>query len=63
LSIGDKVIEASEATVKSGAYPIQRVLWVFTKGKPSAVEQAFIDFLLGAEGQKIVAEMGYMPIK
>jgi phosphate transport system substrate-binding protein len=55
-------IEATIDNVNSGKYPVQRVLWVFTKGQPSALEQAFIDYLLSSVGQKIVGEMGYIPI-
>jgi ABC-type phosphate transport system substrate-binding protein len=31
------------------------------KGKPSAAEKAFIDFVLG-DGQKIIESHGYIPV-
>lgn len=55
-------IEATIDNVNSGKYPVQRVLWVFTNGQPSELEQAFIDYLLSPAGQKIVVEMGYIAI-
>jgi phosphate transport system substrate-binding protein len=55
-------VEATIDNVNSGKYPVQRVLWVFTKGQPTALEQTFIDYLLSSAGQKIVQEMGYIPI-
>jgi phosphate transport system substrate-binding protein len=60
LKIGG--VEATIQNVNSGAYPVQRVLWVFTNGQPSELEQAFIDYLLSPAGQKIVTDMGYIAI-
>jgi len=60
LKIGG--VEATIANVDSGTYQVQRVLWVFTNGQPSELEQAFIDYLLSPAGQKIVEEMGYIAI-
>jgi phosphate transport system substrate-binding protein len=55
-------VEATIENVNAGTYTVQRVLWVFTSGQPNELEQAFIDYLLGPEGQQIVEEMGYIPI-
>jgi phosphate transport system substrate-binding protein len=55
-------VEATIDNVNSGKYPVQRVLWVFTSGQPTELEKAFIDYLLSPAGQKIVGEMGYIPI-
>jgi phosphate transport system substrate-binding protein len=60
LKIGG--VEATIANVNSGTYLVQRVLWVFTSGQPSELEQAFIDYLLSPAGQQIVEEMGYIAI-
>ena len=46
-----------------GKYPIVRRLYFHTKGTPSELEKAFIDFCRGAEGQKIVEDMGYIRLK
>jgi phosphate transport system substrate-binding protein len=55
-------IEATVANVLSGDYPIQRSLYLITKGNPSALEQAFIDFVLSSEGQEVVEDVGYIKV-
>lgn len=49
--------------VKKGTYPISRPLFFYTKGEPEGAAKAFIDFVLSSEGQKIVAELDFVPIK
>jgi phosphate transport system substrate-binding protein len=60
LSIGG--IAATVDNVVSGTYPISRNLYLITKGTPSTLEAAFIDFVLSSEGQKVVEDMGYIKI-
>ncbi len=55
-------IEPSEATVINGSYKISRPFLFLTKGAPNAATKAFIDFVLSAEGQKIVSEK-YVKVK
>ena len=58
-------IDGVEATVKNilfGDYPIVRTLYLITKGEPSELEKAFIDFVLSEEGQKVVEDMGYIKV-
>ncbi|MBA2840117.1 phosphate transport system substrate-binding protein [Methanococcus maripaludis] len=52
----------TEANVISGTYKVSRTLNVITNGEPSQEVKAFIDFLLSSEGQKIVAEEGYIQV-
>ncbi len=49
-------VDPTVANVKNGSYPIFRPLNMLTKGAPNALAQAFLDFILGADGQAIVAE-------
>ncbi len=49
--------------VRSGAYPLSRPLFMYTRGKPQGDAQAFIEYCLSAEGQAIVAQVGYFPVK
>jgi phosphate transport system substrate-binding protein len=37
-------------------------LYLVTKGTPSALEQAFINFVLSSEGQRVIEDMGYIEI-
>jgi phosphate transport system substrate-binding protein len=53
-------VEATVDNVLSGAYPITRNLYLITKGEPSELERAFIDFVLSNEGQSVVKGMGYI---
>lgn len=49
-------VEPTVENVKSGTYKISRPLLMVTKGEVSKETQNFLDFALGEEGQKIVAE-------
>jgi len=49
-------VEPSVANVKNGSYPIFRPLNMLTNGEPGELAQAFLNFILGVEGQAIVAE-------
>ncbi len=50
-------------SVQEGHYPIMRKLNLITVGEPKGEIKAFINFVKGPEGQKIVAESGYLPIR
>ncbi len=54
----------SPATVRNGKYPIHRVLHFFTKGEPTGLAKAYVDFVLSSAVQRdAVAEAGFLPIK
>jgi phosphate transport system substrate-binding protein len=53
-------IVASEATVKSGQYPVARPLFLYVNGEPKGLVKKFIDFCLSPEGQEIVRQQGYV---
>jgi len=55
-------VKPSEETVLNGTYKISRPFIYLTKGAPTGVVKAYIDFVLGPEGQKIVGEK-YVPVK
>lgn len=55
-------VEPSVENILSGDYIIQRPLLLVASGEPTAVEQAFLDIVLGEEGQKVVSEMGFIPM-
>lgn len=50
-------------TVKNGQYQIARGLYSNTKGEPEGLTRLFIDYLFTAEGQKIAADKGFIPVK
>lgn len=51
------------STIKNQSYPITRYLYMYLKSKPTGDTKAFIDWILSAEGQSIIAEVGYYPLK
>ena len=50
-------------TIKTGEYPITRYLYMYLKNKPTGAMKSYIDWILSPEGQKLVVEMGYFPVK
>lgn len=60
---GGEAIMPSDETVRSKKYPISRPLLMYTPGKPTGSASAFIKFCVSPEGQKLVTEVGYTPIK
>lgn len=54
--------EATAENVKSGTYKIARPFNIATKDGASDVTQDFIDFIMSAEGQKVVEDSGYIAI-
>jgi len=55
-------VEPMVANVLNGSYTIFRPLNMLTNGAPNDLAQAFLDFILGEEGQAIVAE-DYISVK
>lgn len=49
--------------VVNGKYPISRPLFIYTNGEPEGAIKVFIDFILSQEGQDIVLETDFVPIK
>ncbi len=56
-------VKASAASVKDGSYKLKRFLYMYTPGEPQGLVKQFIDFVLSADGQKIVEEVGYVALK
>ena len=54
---------ANAETVKSGQYPITRFLYMYLRNRPTGETKAYIDWILSPEGQKLVTEIGYFPVK
>lgn len=50
-------------TVRSGQYPISRYLYLYSRSRPSGDMKKFIDWATGAEGQSIVSQVGYFPVR
>jgi len=49
--------------VVNGKYPISRPLFLYTNGEPQGPVKKFVDFCLSQEGQDIVLETDFVPMK
>ncbi len=58
----DGVMPSAE-TIKDGSYPLSRALNLYTFGDPSPAAEKFIEFVLSDEGQNIVADSGFVPVR
>ncbi|MGL3002029.1 MAG: phosphate ABC transporter substrate-binding protein [Flavobacterium sp.] len=58
-----KGVLPTAATIKNKTYPISRYLFMYLKEKPTGETKKFIDWILSAEGQKVIVEVGYYPVK
>ena len=55
--------EASAESIKKGEYPISRYLYMYVRNRPTGDMKKYIDWILGPEGQKLVSDVGYFPVK
>lgn len=55
-------VDATAENVKSGKYAISRPFNIAYKGELSEVAQDFVDYILSADGQKIVTDQGYVSV-
>src|SRR6201990_1491516 len=65
---GTKVVSIDGATpttqsVQNHSYPYWRPTFYYTNGEPSGIAKTFLDFTLSSAGQKIVNQVGFVPIK
>jgi phosphate transport system substrate-binding protein len=58
----DKIVAPTLSNVKTKTYPISRDLYVITNGQPTGLTGDFIKYILSPEGQKIVADEGYVTL-
>jgi phosphate transport system substrate-binding protein len=50
-------------SVQNHSYPYWRPTFYYTNGEPSGIAKSFLDFTLSSAGQKIVNQVGFVPIK
>jgi phosphate transport system substrate-binding protein len=49
--------------VANNQYPVTRYLFMYLRSRPTGETKKYIDWILGPEGQKLVVEVGYFPLK
>lgn len=55
-------VTPTETTVKDMSYKLQRPFLCLTKGDESELVKAFIEFILGSDGQAMVAQKGFVKV-
>ncbi|MGB4592375.1 MAG: phosphate ABC transporter substrate-binding protein [Coriobacteriia bacterium] len=55
-------VEASVETAADGTYPISRYLYMYSNGEVDGVMKAYLDWILGPEGQQLVEDEGFVPL-
>jgi len=60
--VGSECVYPSVETAIDGSYPIARPLFMYTAGQPQGAVAAYMNWILGNEGQCIILEMGYAPV-
>jgi phosphate transport system substrate-binding protein len=58
---GPMVFPTADAAI-SGSYPIARRLYLYTPGEPRGETKAFLHWVLGGDGQRIVRKVGFVPV-
>jgi phosphate transport system substrate-binding protein len=53
----------SAETIANNQYPITRYLYMYLRNRPTGETKKYIDWILGVEGQRVVTEIGYFPVK
>jgi phosphate transport system substrate-binding protein len=54
-------VEPTQENAKNGTYPVTRLLYMNTKGEPTPLVKAFIDYIKGPEGAKSIQKHGFIP--
>jgi len=60
---GKTFVAPTVANAKNKTYPIVRPLFYYYEVKVAKKVQPYLDYVLSPEGQKIVAQVGYIPVK
>lgn len=55
-------VQPSIDSVNNGTYPIARPLYMYTAGEPTGDVRQYLDWVLGPDGQRIVGELGFVPL-
>jgi len=60
---GGEYVMPTEENILSGKYPVSRFLYFYLRERPQNETKKFVDWVLSKEGQKVVKEVGYFPLK
>jgi phosphate transport system substrate-binding protein len=60
---GSPCVSPTMETAVDRSYPISRPLFMYTAGEPEGAAKAYLDWILSDEGQCILVEKGYAPVR
>jgi len=60
---GSPAVVPSAETIAKNQYPVTRYLYLYMRNRPTGETKKFIDWILSAEGQKVITEVGYFPVR
>jgi phosphate transport system substrate-binding protein len=60
---GGKAVAPTVESVMAGEYPVSRALYCYTNGEPTGALKDYLDWVKGREGQAIVEQVGFVPVK
>jgi len=60
---GQPGVAPTPANAKNGSYPITRPLLIYTAGEPSGPMKDYLEWILSAEGQNVVRDLGYVSLE
>ncbi len=62
LSAAGPFVPPTVDTVNDNTYPIARPLYMYTRGEPTGIVKEYLDWIMGEDGQRLVAELGFVPL-
>jgi phosphate transport system substrate-binding protein len=60
---GQPGVAPTVENANNGSYPITRPLQIYVIGEPKGAVKEYLDWILSPEGQKVVLDLGYVPVK
>ena len=60
---GEPGVAPTVENARNGSYPITRPLQIYVIGEPAGAVKEYLDWILSPEGQKVVLDLGYVPVK
>jgi phosphate transport system substrate-binding protein len=60
---GAATVAPTAESVRTNAYPISRPLYYYTNGEPAGAVKGFLDFVMSPDGQAVVSELDFVPVK
>jgi len=62
VNLASPFVAPTIETVRDGTYPIARPLYMYTAGEPTGAIKEYLDWIVSEDGQRIVAELGFVPL-